>query len=482
MVCGLLAGCAVGPDYVKPKIDTPQAYRFAEQDVQETANTQWWKQFDDPVLNQLIEDALANNKNVKIAAANVEQAAGVLTQTRSQFFPQVNYSASATRQRAAEIGGIPLTGGLIPNPATTYEVLAGASWEIDLWGRIRRLTEAARANLLATEQARRGVILSLVAQVASTYLQLRGLDSQLEISNRTLASYGKTVELFQLQYKYGQVPKLNVEQARSSYETAAAQIPQIESQIAQTEDALSILLGRNPGAIPRGKSIDALASPPVPAGLPSQLLERRPDIAQAEQSLIAANAQIGAAKALYFPTISLTGAFGTQSNDLSNLFTGSSQVWNFAGQVTGPIFTGGAIKGQVAQATAAQKGALLNYELTIQNAFADVDNSLVARQKLVAQQAAQERLVKSLSEYERLATLQYKGGITPYSTVLQAQQGLFPQELNLAQTRYAVHNALVNLYKATGGGWVEIAEKVGRRATQDFAIVNAAKQPLKKAR
>ena len=246
----------------------------------------------------------------------------------------------------------------------------------------------------------------------------------------------------------------------SSYETAAAQIPQIESQIAQTEDALSILLGRNPGAIPRGKSIDALASPPVPAGLPSQLLERRPDIAQAEQSLIAANAQIGAAKALYFPTISLTGAFGTQSNDLSNLFTGSSQVWNFAGQVTGPIFTGGAIKGQVAQATAAQKGALLNYELTIQNAFADVDNSLVARQKLVAQQAAQERLVKSLSEYERLATLQYKGGITPYSTVLQAQQGLFPQELNLAQTRYAVHNALVNLYKATGGGWVEIAEKL----------------------
>jgi multidrug efflux system outer membrane protein len=457
LVCGLLAGCAVGPDYVKPKIDTPQAYRFAEQDVQETANTQWWKQFDDPVLNQLIEDALANNKNAKIAAANVEQAAGVLTQTRSQFFPQVNYSASATRQRAAETGDLDRRS----HPQSGDHVRGNSGRELGdrSVGTHPAVTEAARANLLATEQARRGVILSLVAQVASTYLQLRGLDSQLEISNRTLASYSKTVELFQLQYKYGQVPKLNVEQARSSYETAAAQIPQIESQIAQTEDALSILLGRNPGAIPRGKSIDALASPPVPAGLPSELLERRPDIAQAEQSLIAANAQIGAAKALYFPTISLTGALGTQSNDLSNLFKGSSQVWNFAGQVTGPIFTGGAIKGQVAQATAAQKGALLNYELTVQNAFADVDNSLVARQKLVAQQAAQERLVKALSEYERLATLQYKGGITPYSTVLQAQQGLFPQELNLAQTRYAAYNALVNLYKATGGGWVEIAEK-----------------------
>jgi outer membrane protein, multidrug efflux system len=458
-ICGCVAACAVGPDYVKPKVDTPQQYRFAEKDVQDTANTEWWKQFDDPVLDQLITEALAHNKNVQIAAANVEQAAGALTQTRSQFFPQVNYNASATRQRAAEIAGIPLSGLVIKNPATTYEVLAGASWEIDLWGRIRRLTEAARANLLATEQARRGVILSLVAQVASTYLQLRGLDAQLEVANRTLVSYGKTLQLFELQYKYGQIPKLNVEQARSSYETAASQIPQIESQIAQTEDSLSVLLGRNPSAIPRGKSIDALASPQVPAGLPSQLLDRRPDIAQSEQNLIAANAQIGAAKALYFPTISLTGAFGNQSTDLSKLFSGSSQVWSFAGQVTGPIFTAGAIKGQVVQATAAQKASLLNYELTIQNAFADVDNALVARQKLLQQQAAQERLVRALSEYERLAFLQYKGGVTPYSTVLQAQQGLFPQELNLAQTRFAVHNALVNLYKATGGGWVDIAQK-----------------------
>jgi hypothetical protein len=267
------------------------------------------------------------------------------------------------------------------------------------------------------------------------------------------------VKPFELQFKYGRVSQINVEQARTSYETAASQIPQIETQIAQTENALSILLGRNPGAIPRGKSIEVLVLPPVPAGLPSQLLERRPDIAQAEQSLIAANAQIGAAKAQYFPTISLTGGFGNLSMDLHDLFSGPARVWSFAGQVTGPIFTGGAIKAQVAQATAVQKAALLNYEATIQSAFADVDNALVLRQKLVDQQAAQERLVKSLKEYERLATLQYNGGYTPYSTVLQAQQSLFPQELSLAQTRSAVYNSLVSLYKATGGGWVDVAEK-----------------------
>jgi multidrug efflux system outer membrane protein len=455
----VLAGCAVGPDYVKPKVDKPDAYRFAEQETQDTANTEWWKQFDDPVLDSLITEALANNKNVKIAAANVEQAAGVLTTTRSEFFPQVNYNGSVTRQRASEQGEGAVQQRLLGNPSTTYQVLAGASWELDLWGRVRRLTEAAQANLLATEQARRGVILSLVAQVASTYLQLRGLDYQLEIANKSLTSYGDTVALFEKQFKYGSVSQMNVEQARSSYETAAAQIPQIESQIAQTENSLAILLGRNPGDIPRGKSIQELNLPVVPAGLPSELLERRPDIAQAEQSLIAANAQIGAAKAQYFPTISLTGAFGNSSRDLHDLFTGPARVWSFAGQLAGPIFTGGAIKGQVAQATAGQKAALFSYEATIQSAFADVDNALVSRRKLIQQQAAEERLVRSLSEYERLARLQYNGGYTPYSTVLQAQQSLFPQELTLAQTRASVYNSLVTLYKVTGGGWVEIAEK-----------------------
>jgi multidrug efflux system outer membrane protein len=458
IVCVLLAGCMVGPDYVKPKVDAPEKFRFQDAEAHDTANTLWWKQFDDPVLDNLIAEALAHNKNVQIVAANVEQAAAVLTQTRSQFLPQVGYRGSAARQRANETNFGPVIERLITNPQNSYEVVASASWEIDLWGRIRRQTEAASANLLATRQAQRGVILSLVAQVANAYLQLRALDAQLEIANKTLAAYGETLKLFELRFKYGQLSQMNVEQARSRYESAATQIPQIRTGIAQTENGLSILLGRNPGEIARGKNIQTLAIPAVPAGMPSELLVRRPDIAQSEQQLIAANAQIGAAKALYFPSISLTGAFGTSSSELSDLFSGPSRVWNYGGSITGPIFKGGAIKAQVAQTEAARKSALLSYEATIQSAFADVDNALAAHQQILLQLDAQERLVKALGEYERLAQLQYDGGYTPYSTVLQAQQELFPQQLNLAQARYSAHSALVNLYKAMGGGWIDAAQ------------------------
>jgi multidrug efflux system outer membrane protein len=253
---------------------------------------------------------------------------------------------------------------------------------------------------------------------------------------------------------------MTVAQAQSQYETAAVQIPQIESQIAQTENALSILLGRNPGPIPRGKSIYELALPAVPAGVPSALLERRPDLLQAEQALIAANAQIGAARALYFPTISLTGALGSSSSDLSELFKGPTRVWSYAGQVIGPIFTFGAVSGQVAQAEAAQTAALLSYRLAIQNAFADVDNALVANQKLRDQLAAQERLVAALRDYARLARLQYDGGYAPYSTVLQAEQTLFPAELGLAAVRASVFASAANTYKAMGGGWIAEADKL----------------------
>lgn len=458
-LCAVLAGCAMGPDYVKPKVDTPDQFRFQDSEAQNTANLQWWKQFDDPVLDTLIDEALAYNRNVRIAATNVEQSAAVLRQTRSQFFPQVGYSASAARQRASETELGPVGQRLFTNPENAYDVLASATWEIDLWGRVRRQSEAARANVLAVEQARRGVILSLVSQVASAYLQLRSLDAQLDLAQQTQKAYGDTVKLFELRMKYGQVSQMNVEQARSRYETASAQIPQIVTGIAQTENAISILLGRNPGPVARGKSIQDLAMPPVPGGLPSELLTRRPDIAQAEQSLIAANAQIGAARALYFPTISLTGAFGTSSADLSDLFSGPSRVWSYGGSITGPIFKAGAIRAQVAQTEAAQRSALLSYEATIQSAFGDVDNALVAHQQLVQQLGAQQRLVHALSEYERLAQLQFDGGYTPYSTVLQAQQELFPQQLTLVQTRYALYNALVNLYKAMGGGWIDLAQQ-----------------------
>jgi multidrug efflux system outer membrane protein len=456
----LAGGCTLGPDYQRPAIDAPAAFTYEPKAAAETANTLWWRQFNDPALDALITEALANNLNVKVAAANVEQAAGVLTQTRSAAFPQVGYSANAGRGRTTEEGYRPEVANLIPNPANAYNALLSASWEIDLWGRIRRLSEAARANLLATDEARRGVILTLVASVAGNYLTLRGLDEQLVVANRTLGTYAESLKLFQLQFKYGQVSQMNVAQAQSQYETAAAQIPQIESQIAQTQNALSVLVGRNPGPIARGKSIYELALPAIPAGLPSELLERRPDLAQAEQTLIAANAQIGAAKALYFPTISLTGGGGSTSSSLANLFTGPARVWSYAGVFAGPIFTFGAVSGQVAQAEGAQAAALANYRLSIQNAFADVENALVAAQKLQEQQAAQERLVAALRNYSQLARLQYDGGYTSYTTVLQAEQSLFPAELTLASVRAAVFSSSVNVYKAMGGGWVTSADRM----------------------
>jgi len=454
-----LAGCLMGPDYHRPAVSVPDSYTYETQESRETANTVWWTQFQDPVLDGLIAEALANNKNVQIATANIEQAAGVLTQTRAPLFPQVNYGAAGARQRVSESGASGWSSS-IPNPQNSFQLVAGASWEIDLWGRIRRLTEASRANLLASEEARHGVILSLVASVAGNYLQLRGLDEQLEISRRTLKTYGESVRLFELKFKYGQVSQMNVEQARTQYETAAAAIPQIETQIVQTQNALSILLGRNPGPIPRGKSIHDLVLPAVPVGVPSQVLENRPDIRQAEQNLVAANAQIGAAKALYFPAISLTGTLGTSSAELKNLFKGPAGVWSFAGSITGPIFQAGAISGVVHQAEGAQQAALFGYEAAIQNAFADVENALVAHQKLGEQLDAEGRLVKASREYERLALLQYDGGFSPYSTVLQAQQQLFPSELNWVQTRADVFASLVAIYKAMGGGWVEAANRL----------------------
>ena len=453
-----LAGCTLGPDYKRPEVAAPAAFQYEPKDAAATADTLWWRQFQDAVLDQLIDEALQHNTNVQIAAANVEQAAAVLTQTRSQLFPQVGYGAGAQRERSVE----PAFAALIPNypnPSSAYQAALQASWEIDLWGRIRRQSEAAYANVLATDEARRGVILTLVANVANSYLQLRGLDSQLAVAKKTLQTYKESVDLFQLQFQYGQVSLMNVAQAQSQYETAAAQIPLLEQQIAQTQNSLAVLIGRDPGPIMRGKSVDDLTLPQVPAGVPSALLERRPDLLQAEQQLIAANAQIGAAKALYFPTISLTGAFGSASADLSKLFSGPAKVWSYAGTVAGPIFSFGAVSGQVMQAEAAQNAALLNYQLSIRNAFADVDNPLVANSKLREQLDAQIKLVAALQQYSDLARLQYDGGYAPYSTVLQAEQALFPAELNLAAVRAQLFGSAVNIYKSMGGGWVTQADQ-----------------------
>ena len=449
-------GCMVGPDYVRPKVDTPAEYRFQFREVQATANTQWWRQFNDPVLDDLITQALSHNWNAKIAAANVEAAAATLMQARAPLFPQLGYNGQGIRERASAdtVKAVPN-----PNPFNDFQTLGNASWEIDLWGRIRRQTEAARANLLGTEEARRGVILSLVATVANGYIQLLGLDAQLALSKQTQAAYLESLRLIEAQFRYGQTSQMTVAQASSQYETASAQIPRLERQIALAENALSILIGRNPGPIPRGLTLATLVPPPVPAGVPSQLLERRPDILQAEQQLIAANAQIGAARAQYFPTLSLTGVLGTESAQLAGLFSGPARTWSYAGAITGPIFTAGLISGQVAQAEAQQKAALNNYQQVIQGAFADVSNALVSRQKRVQEVTTQEKLVKALRDYSRLATLQYAGGYAPYSTVLQADQQLFPAELNLADTRAASLAALVSIYQAMGGGWVDEAAR-----------------------
>jgi multidrug efflux system outer membrane protein len=455
----MLSACMVGPDYQRPDVDVPEAWQFEPGTVESTADTEWWKQFGDPVLDQLIAEALQNNKDVRIAAANVERAAGVLTQTRSPLFPQVNYGANAGRYRFSESGTTDLAVGM-SNPTAYGSVLAGASWEIDLWGRVRRLTEAAQANILATEEARRGVVLTLVGQVATSYVQLRGYDEQLAIAQRTLDTYGASLRITRDKFEFGQVSQMNVAQVLSQYETAAARIPQIRTQIVLTETAVNTLLGRNPAPVPRGKSIRELTLPAVPAGLPSSLLERRPDILQAEQQLVAATAQIGAARAQYFPTISLTGSLGTASRDLGDLFTGPARTWSFVGGLAGPIFDGGAIAGQVAQTEAIRKAALENYRRVIQNAFADVDQSLATREQVVEQIAAQERLVKALQDYSELSRLLFDGGYAPYSTVLQAEQQLFPEELNLAAARAQLFASLVSIYRAMGGGWVTEAARL----------------------
>jgi multidrug efflux system outer membrane protein len=467
-----LAGCtAVGPQYTRPDVAQPQAFRFQESEARDLANVAWWKQFNDPVLDGLIDEALRNNRDLRVAAARVEEFIGRVTTTRSQGLPQLGYGASGARDRISERLDTSIAG--IPNPQTTYQAFLSASWEIDLWGRIRRLSEAARADLLATEEARRGVVLSLVSSVAIAYIVLRDLDKQLEISRRTVRTREEAVKLFDLRFKGGVVSQVEMAQVISEYEAAVTAVPSAERAIAQAENGLAVLLGRNPGPILRGKTIDELNLPAVPAGLPSDLLERRPDIRQAEQNLIAANARIGAARALYYPTISLTGLFGTASAALGNLFSGPARMWSYAGSLSGPIFTGGSIEGAVAQAEAQQKQLLATYERTIQNAFREVDDALVDQVKTRERLAAQGRQVAALRDYARLARLRYEGGYTSYLEVLDAERSLFNVELGYAQTQADLFSSLVNVYKAMGGGWVDEAENLSPRP-----MVDTRREPL----
>jgi len=459
-----LGGCTVGPNYVRPTVDTPPSWRMTDAEAEDVANTAWWGQFDDPVLDNLIHSALRENLDLQIASARVDEFAGRYGFVRADLFPQVGASAAAGRQRTTGE-----TGNTLP-PGTnltlnSYSAVLNAGWEPDVWGRIRRATEAARAELVASEEGRRAVILSLVGSVAGSYVNLRDLDRQLEISMETAKTRGESLDIFKLRFEGGFSSEVEYVQVKSQYEEALAVIPAVEKAITQQENALSVLLGRNPGPIPRGKTIDQLALPAIPAGLPSDLLARRPDLLLAEQNLVAANARIGVAKAAYYPAISLTGFFGFASTDLSNLFTGAAKVWSYSAPISMPIFTAGKIAGDVQSAEAFQRQALFGYRQAIQGAFREVDDALADQARTREQLAAQARQAQALEKYVELARLRFDNGYTSYLEVLDAQRSLFDVQLSYTQNQGVLFQAMINLYKAMGGGWVTEADRLTAGAT-----------------
>jgi multidrug efflux system outer membrane protein len=408
------------------------------------------------VLNELVETALRENLDVRIAAARVDQFVGALTSTRSQFYPQLGYDAAAGRARASRVGQPPLPPGADPY-FSIYEGALGASWQLDLFGRVARLSEAAQAQVYASEQARRGVVLSLVSGVATSYITLRALDRQLEIAQATAANFGATERLFQLRFKAGIVAKTEVMQITSQYQQALAAIPAFEEAIAATENFISILLGRNSGPVPRGRTIDQLIAPLIPADLPSELLERRPDILQAEQNLVAANANVGAARSLYYPTFSITGVLGSVSTAFDDFLTGPAAARLIAADIAGPIFTFGGIEGQVSSAEAANRQALLVYQQTILNAFRETNDALTGSQKKIEQLELQAKRVEALREFARLSRLRFDKGVSGYLEVLVADNELFAAELAAVGLQAERYSQLVNVYQAMGGGWVDIA-------------------------
>ncbi|HOD11747.1 MAG TPA: efflux transporter outer membrane subunit [Candidatus Omnitrophota bacterium] len=447
-----LNGCIIGKNYQRPQVTVPGSWRIDEADARQVANAHWWEHFEDPVLNTLIQTALHQNLDLLRAASRVDEYLARYQEGRSDLFPQISGQAAGGRQRATKIGPVPLSPSIDPT-SNNFLANINLSWEIDLWGKIRRLTEAARAEFLGMQEARNAVILSLVSGVASSYVHLLSLDRQLEISKATLQTRKDSVELFRSRFEGGLVSQVELLQVKSEYYATLALIPGIEASIAQQENALSVLLGQNPGPITRGKRFDELALPSIPAGLPSRVLEQRPDILQAEQQLVAANARIGAAQAHFFPAISLTGVLGTSSAELKNLFTGPAQTWNYIGSVAGPIFNAGKIQNQVRIAKAQRQEMLFNYFIAIQNAFREVNDALMAQHQTRDQLRSQEKQLESLKEYDALAWLRYDNGYTDYLEVLDAQRNLFAVQLACTQTKENLLHAMISLYKAMGGGW-----------------------------
>jgi multidrug efflux system outer membrane protein len=455
-----LAGCTVGPNYQRPKIDAPAAFRGPDATAAGAADTaslgdaKWWIVFQDPELQKLIRAALDQNYDLRIAATRVLEARSQVTVTRSNQFPAVSAAGLSTGEKTPVISG-----GFPSFSYAALEATLSVSWDIDFWGKYRRATEAARADLLASDWARKAVISSLVANIATAYFQLRELDLQLDISKRTLAARQDSLKLTQTLADGGAASLVDVLQAEQLVETASAIIPETERQIQQGENQIGILLGRNPGpgldsVVTRGLALtDQPLSSEVPPGIPSRLLERRPDIREAEQNLIAANANIGVARAAFFPDVSLTALAGVESTSLTTLFRGPSRTWTWTAQATEPIFDAGKIRANFRLAQQKQQEALLTYQQTIQKAFGDVSDALIAYRKYREEREHQERLVTSAKGAADLSRLRYQGGAASYLEVLTNDTNAFSAELNLAAIRLGENAALVQIYESLGGGW-----------------------------
>jgi multidrug efflux system outer membrane protein len=450
----LASGCTVGPNYKRPTVAVPGLYRgtvsteAAPTRLAALGDQKWWDIFQDEQLRTLIRTAVVQNYDSRIAACRVLEARAQLGITRADQFPSVGAGAGISDTRNSQSKFLPAF------ETSTGQVNFAAAWELDFWGKYRRATEAARANLVSSEWARREVLSMLVANVASAYFQLRALDLELEISKRTLNSRQESLRLTRILTDGGSTSLLDVRQAEQLVFTASAEIPVLEQQIEQQENFLSILLGQNPEDIPRGQTLTEQRQPPeVPAGLPSALLERRPDIQQAEAQLVAANAEIGVARAAYFPQISLNGAGGFQSSALTSLFTGPAGAWSFGASLTQPIFTGGRLRSQVRLAEARQQTAVLSYQQSIQGAFRDVSDGLVAYRKTREFRTQQELLFRSAEDAARLSHMRYNGGVTGYLEVLTNETNAFSTELGLVQAQLNELLAVVQLYQALGGGW-----------------------------
>jgi outer membrane protein, multidrug efflux system len=448
----LLAGCAVGPNYKRPAVNVPPGYRAPEQQAaagSSLGNEKWWDVYQDPVLAQLIHTAIAQNYDVRIAATRVLEAQAQVGITRASQLPSANVGASVFSEQNPKV----------TNLFPAYQVNGGelnlaVIWNLDFWGKYRRQTEAARAQLLASEWGQRAVISSLVANVATAYFQLRALDSELEISKRTLGSRQQSLQLTQVLESHGGASDLDVSQSEQLVYTASETIPDLERQIEQQENLISILLGENPGGVPRGRPLIEQPAPQnVPAGLPSELLERRPDVGQAEETMVAANAQIGVAKAAFFPSISLTGLGGLESNALNRFISQPSETWNAGVGITQPVFQGGALRSGLKLARAQYQEQLLAYQQTVQDALEQVSNALIASQKNREFREQQELLTRSAQRTDELSEALYKNGGASYLQVLTSETNYFSAELNLVEAQFNERLAYVQLYQALGGGW-----------------------------